>query len=100
MKKIIFLLTAILLPTLTANAFVDNQYMTTAQYMQNTGYSAEMHNMMSVTNQNPYREPYVEGRTKKDIAKRVYSYLVPGTFNNLDFYNHNMNFDNPSWKDF
>ncbi len=99
MKKIAFLFTVVILSSLSANAFVDNQYMTTAQYMQNTGYSAEMQNMINVTNQDPYREPYAEHRSKKDIIKRVYSYIVPATYTNLDFYNHNGNFNNPSWTD-
>ncbi len=99
MKKIALLSVFVILSSLSAKAFVDNQYMTTAQYMQNTGYSAEMQNMMNVTNQDPYREPYAEAKGKKNMAKKIYSYLVPGTYNNLYFYNHNGNFDNPSWSD-
>ncbi len=99
MKKIMFLLAVVTFTAMSVHAFVDNQYMTTAQYMQNTGYSAEMHRMMSVTNQDPYREPYVESTDAKAIAKRIYNYIVPGEYDNLDFYNHSTNFDHTGWKD-
>ncbi|MCD7779723.1 MAG: hypothetical protein LUH05_03510 [Candidatus Gastranaerophilales bacterium] len=99
MKKIALVLTIFLSISLTSDAFVDTQYMTTPQYMQNTGYSAEMSEMMSVVNQDPYREPYVEPSTPSGIAKRIYNYIVPGVYTDLDFYNHEINFDGPSWKD-
>ena len=99
MKKIVLLFIAILFVQTAANAFVENKYMTTAQYMQNTGYSSEMEKMINITAQYPYREPYVEPTTKKDIAKRVYNYLIPGVYNDLSYYNHNINTNNTHWKD-
>ena len=100
MRKIAFILTIFLTSSLASNAFVDNTYMTTEQFMVNTGYSAEMAKMMRVTNQDPYREPYVEQNTSKDILKRVYNYIAPGVYTDLDFYNHSINYESPNWKDF
>ena len=99
MKKFVLALVAVLSCTLCANAFVDSQYMTTDQYMQNTGYSAEMSKMMAVVNQDPYREVYTEKHNFKTRVKRIYSYLVPSTYTDLDYYNHNIQLNNPSWKD-
>ena len=99
MKNLILVLVAFCFIALNANAFVDNKYMTTPQYLQNTGYSTEMSKMMAVTNQDPYREPYVEKTTFKNVVKRAYSYISPGSYTDIDFYNHNININNPSWKD-
>ncbi len=98
MKKTALIL-ALLSTSMASYAFIDNQYMTTAQYLVNTGYSAEMAEMMAVTNQDPYREPYVESKTPLGILKRTYNYIVPGVYTDLDFYNHSINFDGPYWKD-
>ena len=54
MRKIAFILTVFLTSSLASNAFIDNTYMTTEQFMVNTGYSSEMAKMMKVTNQDPY----------------------------------------------
>ena len=99
MKKIVLVLAIFLSAALTSHAFVDNMYMTTDQYLMNTGYSAEMAKMIQVTNQDPYREPYQEPTTPAAILKRVYNYIAPSTYTNLDFYNHNINYDGPYWKD-
>ena len=99
MKKVILALVAVLMAGVSANAFIDNQYMTTPQYLRNTGFSSEMARMMAITNQDPYREPYVEKKTFKDLLKRSYNYLVPGAYTDLDFYGHDGSFNNPSWKD-
>ena len=99
MKKLVLALAVVLIASLSANAFVDNQYMTTPQYMQNTGYSTDMSRLMAIVNQDPYREPYIEKRSFKNLVKRTYNYLVPGAYTNMNFYNHNINLDRPSWKD-
>lgn len=100
MKKIALILTILLSTSLTSNAFVDNTYMTSEQYLVNTGYSAEMANLIQITNQDPYRDNYVEPNSRKDVIKRMYNYIVPGVYTNLDFYNHSVNFNGPNWKDF
>lgn len=99
MKKIALLFSIIMLTTVAANAFVDNQYMTTEQYMVNTGYSAEMAKMMAVTNQDPYRDVYVEPKTLSNVAKRIYWYIVPGVKTDYDFYNRSGVYNNTSWRD-
>lgn len=100
MKKIALVLTVFLTAAMSSNAFIDNTYMTTEQYMVNTGYSAEMAKMMKVTNQDPYREPATESNAPKDIWKRIYNYVAPGVYTDLDFYNHNINYSGPNWKDY
>lgn len=100
MKKIALILTILLSTSLASNAFVDNMYMTSEQYLVNTGYSAEMANMLNITNLDPYRENYVEPNSFKDIVKRAYNYIAPTTYTNLDYYNHSTNFNGPNWKDF
>lgn len=98
MRKIVLVLSLFVATSMGANAYVDNMYMTTEQYMMNTGYSKEMSNMMAVTNQDPYRKPATE--TKSSIWHRIYNYVAPGVNTNMDFYNHNINYEKPNWKDF
>ncbi len=100
MKNLILALAAVLTAGLSASAFVDNQYMTTPQYMQNTGYSVEMSRLMSVINQDPYREPEEEKRGFKNAVKKTYNYIAPGAYTDMDFYNHNINLNKSSWRDF
>ena len=74
MRKIVLLLSVFIATSMGANAYVDNMYMTTEQYMMNTGYSKEMSKMINITNQDPYREP-----TDSDEGKfwdRVYNYIL------------------------
>ncbi|MBQ4122441.1 hypothetical protein IJD44_01765 [bacterium] len=101
MKKISFILSALILISLApANAYVDNQYTVSPEFLQNIGYSAEAAKVASITNQDPYREPYVEKKNLASVLKRFYHYIVPGQYEDLDFYNHNGNFDSTSWKDY
>ena len=101
MKKIALVLSAFLLVSaVPANAYIDNQYTATPQFLMNIGYSAEAARVATITNQDPYREPYVEKKDLPSIAKRIYHYIVPGQYDDLDFYNHNGNFDGWSWKDY
>ena len=100
-RAVLFLIAAcsIALTDLSAGAFVDNQYMTSPQYLQNTGYSTEVSRMIEVVNQDPYRERYQEPKNVQTILKRCLNYIAPGTYTDLDFYNHNGSYNNPSWKD-
>ncbi len=100
MKKIVLILSALLLTPIMANAYVDSQYTSSEQFLVNTGYSAEAARVLGIVNQDPYREPYVEGKSPKDIARRVYHYIVPGQNGDLDFYNHSGSFNGWSWKDY
>lgn len=100
MKKIVLVLTLVLSTTMAAHAFIDNQYMTTEQYMMNTGYSKEMAKMMAVTNRDPYREPdSLKKDTPMDVVKKVYNYIAPGMYTDYDFYNYNMKFNTIDWRD-
>ncbi len=98
MKKIALLFSLILIAQ-SANAFIDNQYMKTEQYLVNTGYSAEAARITAITAENPYREPYVESKKPKAVLKRIHRYIVPGQNSDLDFYNHSGSYNNWSWKD-
>lgn len=100
MKKLVLALAVVLTAGLSASAFVDNQYMTTPQYMVNTGYSAEMSRMAAIVNQDPYREPQTQQRGFKNFMKKTSNYIIPGTYTDMDFYNHNITLNNPSWRDF
>ncbi len=100
MKKLALILFLFLCTSAVSQAYIDSQYMTTEQYLVNTGYSAEAAKVGSIATQDPYRENYVEEMTPKNVFKRVYWYLNPGAMLHYDFYNHNIDFNNTSWKDF
>lgn len=99
MKKLMILFSALLISG-AAYATVDNQFMIGEQFLVNTGYSAEMANLASVTSQDPYREPYKENKKFKTLSRRVYHYIVPGQGSDLDFYNHSGDYRGWSWKDY
>ena len=98
MRKIVLILSVFVATSLGAHAYIDNMYMTTEQYMMNTGYSKEMSKMMNIVNQDPYREPVEGGNVK--FWDKVYNYIAPGVNTDMDFYNHNINYKKPNWKDF
>lgn len=98
MKKLFIILSVFIVASLQADAYVDNRFMTTEQYMMNTGYSKEMAKMIGIVGQDPYREPQVSEKGK--FWDRVYNYVAPGVNTDLDFYNHNINFEKPNWKDY
>ena len=56
--------------------------------------------MITVSNEDPYREVYTEGKNLKSILRRAYHYIAPVSEADLDFYNHNGSYNGPSWKDF
>ncbi len=99
MKKIA-LIFSLIFTTMAANAFVDSQYTSSEQFLVNAGYSKEAAKVITIVNQDPYRENYSEIPTPADIARRVYHYIVPGQGGDLDFYNHNGDFDGWGWKDY
>lgn len=100
MKKIVLLAAIFISTSMSANAYIDSQYMSSEQFLVNVGYSAESARVLGIVNQDPYRENFNEGVNPADIARRVYHYVVPGQNGDLDFYNHNGSFNGWSWKDY
>ena len=101
MKKYIILSAAMLVITSSvANAYVDNQFMKTEQYMLNTGYSTDMVKMLDQHTLDPYREPYSEPKNASTIWKRIYGYVAPSMYTDLTYYNHDIKFNTTDWKDF
>ena len=102
MKKIVLVLTVILSTSMTSQAFIDNMYMTTEQYVKNTGYSSGMAKLISAVAQDPYREAWKDEDFRKpsDVAKKVYNYLVPGMYQDYDFYNRDIKVNTIDWRDF
>ncbi len=99
MKKIA-LFFVLIFAAQAGNAFVDTQYMKSPNYLANTNYSTEMSRMIDTVSGNPYREPYVESRSPIGLLKRAHAYIVPGQNNNLDFYNHTINYEGVNWRDY
>lgn len=97
MKKLSVLLLLLMLTSLSASAFIDSQYMITGQYLHNTGYSKEVERMVNVTARDPYA-PAPETKNE-NIWRRIHNYLIPGIDTDLDFYDHDGSFNNPSWRD-
>ncbi len=102
MKKIVLLLTLFIASTTVSNAFVDNMYMTTEQYMKNTGYSSDMAKLMAITNRDPYRTAWKDEDYRKpiDVARKVYNYIAPGMYTDYDFYDRNIKVNTVDWRDF
>lgn len=101
MKKIAFIFSILLITSaIPAGAYIDSQYTTTTQFLTNTGFSAETAKVHSIVTQDPYRESVVEKKDGSSIMRRIYHYIVPGQNDDLDFYNHNGNFDGWGWKDY
>ena len=88
--------------SMSANAFVDNQYTSSEQFLVNIGYSKEAAKVLTIVNQDPYRENYNDEGPYSPIetAKRVYHYLIPAEYGDYDFYNHSGSFNGTSWRDY
>ncbi len=99
-KNIILTMVILALAATGANAYVDNQYMKSEQFLLNTGYSTDMKKMLDVMTEDVYREPYSEPKTPSNIFKRIYSYVAPTMYTDLTFYNRDINFNKTDWKDF
>ena len=100
MKKLVLIMALFLTTNVVANAYVDSQFLKTEKFLVNTGYSAEMPRVLSMTGDNPYRDVYVEPTKPKDVFRRIYHYIVPGQNQDLDFYNHSIDNNGWSWKDY
>ncbi len=100
MKKLILIMSLFFTTSLMANAYVDTEFLSTEKFLVNTGYSAEMSRVLNMTGDDPYRDVYEEPKTGKDIFRRVYHYIVPGQNQDLDFYNHSIDNNGWSWKDY
>lgn len=99
MKKIAIVFSVFMLLSSAANAYVDSQYMKSEQFLYNTGYSKTMADMANFATQDPYREPYKEDHSIKNVARRIYHYIVPTYGEDLDLFNHTNEFKS-SWKDY
>ncbi len=99
-KNIIFTLVLFVFASVSAKAYVDNRYMTTPNFMLNTGYSQEMAMMLNVVNQDPYREHESEPNDASTILKRIYGYIAPTMYTDIPFYNSDINTDTTGWKDY
>ena len=97
MKKIAIIFSLLMFISTAANAYVDSQYMKSEQFLYNTGYSKTMADMINFTAQDPYRENK-DSYTIKNVARRVYHYIVPSYGEDLDLFNHTNEFKS-SWKD-
>ncbi|MCD7878525.1 MAG: hypothetical protein LUG16_01170 [Candidatus Gastranaerophilales bacterium] len=99
MKKIAILLTGFLASCVCANAYIDNQYMTTEQFLSNVGYSPSISGIIKGRVSDPYREQYVEGTDLKTRLRRAYWYIAPGE-NDDEFFNNQSIYTNGyGWKD-
>lgn len=97
MKKLYAILLLLMLTSTGAFAFVDNRYMITGQFLHNTGYSNEVERMVNVTARDPYGK--VPDKKDENIFKRIHNYLIPGTYTDLDFYDHDIDANNPNFRD-
>ena len=102
MKKAVLFLTMFIATSMASNAFIDNGYMTTEQYLVNTGYSVDMAKEALVVAQDPYRPEFnkKDQRTFKDVTRKIYNYIVPAMYTDYDYYNHSINFNTTDWRDF
>lgn len=101
MKKLV-LLFLIAIFAQSVYAAIDSRYTTDERYFKNTGYSAEMANIVEVQKADPYREPEESVLNQKGhFWQKFYHFLIPAQSNNIDFYNHSIELNRgSSWKDY
>jgi hypothetical protein len=101
MKKTVLTLTILMAVSMAANAFVDTEYMTTEQYIVNTGYSKDMAKEMMVVKQDPYRPEFSDKdqRSFKDVTRKIYNYIAPTMYTDYNYYNHSIKFNTTDWRD-
>lgn len=96
MKKFIYTISFLLIGTLTANAYVDSQYMTSEQFLINSGYSKDTVNTVSFDKKNPYSS--IEQTDKRNIFQKIYNYIDPCSGGNRTFPSHDTKPDS-NWQD-
>ena len=97
MKKLIYTFVFLIATTTAANAYVDSQYMTSEQYLINTGYSKEMARVTKMQTTNPYQK-LTEEKDKRKFYQKAYEYIDPCANQFDTFPRHDTKF-NSNWQD-
>lgn len=97
MKKTLYTVAIFSLSCLSAHAYVDSQFMTSEQFLINSGYSKEISKVTNIKKQNSY-SPLPEKTDNRTILKKLYNYLDPCSGADVTFPNHDINFD-ANWRD-
>ena len=98
-KNIIFTLILFAFASVSAKAYIDNRYMTTPNFMLNTGYSKEMSMMLGGVTRDPYSEYPEEQRSAYTFWRRIYGYIAPTMYTDLPFYDSDIKFNTTGWRD-
>ena len=87
MKKILICLAISTLTVLSANAHIDNEHMTTQQYMLNSGYSSDMAKYAEISTRDPYAptDDIHPVKSPKSFFKDVWQKIDPTSFPDHNF---------------
>lgn len=97
MKKFIYTITFLLIGSLSANAYIDSQHMTSEQSLINQGYSKDTAVVIKAANKNPY-DAIEEKTDNRTIYQKIYNYLDPCSEVNRAYPNHDFK-PNSNWQD-
>lgn len=96
MKKFIYVISFLFVGSLAANAYVDSQYMTTEQFLTNSGFSKDTAKNVSFSKQDPYT---LNDKTdKRTIYQKIYNYIDPCSGASRAYPDHDVNPDS-NWQD-
>lgn len=92
MKKLMMSIALIIVSSLAAEAFVDNEHMTTKQYMQNAGYSSYMASMLELTTRDPYAptDDLYPVKSPKRFAQLLWKKIDPTAFEEINNHWHDI----------
>lgn len=86
MKKLLIALSLVLTASLTAEAYLDTEHMTTKQYMLNAGYSSYMSSMAEITTRDPYAstDDLYPKRSPKRFLQLLWKKVDPVAFPDIN----------------
>lgn len=92
MKKLLIAFSLVLAASLTAEAYLDTEYMTTKQYMLNSGYSSLMSSMAEITTRDPYAptDDIYPQRSPKRFLQLMWKKVDPAAFPDTNTYWHDI----------
>jgi len=96
MKKLLCSVLLLVATAMSANAYIDSQFMTSEQALINTGNSPEMARTINYLKVNPYSP--VEDLDERQWYEKFYHYMDPAKGNEYTFPKHYIKFDS-SWRD-
>lgn len=97
MKKLLYLFIILGMTSVSAQAYIDSNYMTSEQFLINRNFSKLMFKTIQSQTKDPYA-PLVEKTDTRSVYEKIYHYIDPAGSGDYYYPVHNIKF-NSDWED-